>query len=304
MRRRGGSFAAPLVPGRRAVHEVGYPSVDTRGRGAMSVAVAGCGGSSGAASSGNDMALTLYSSGDGVQAPGVIPRVGEQRGAAMGELARTLQRAHASEADTLTAVTTAALTKVPGAEHAAISLVLNRTAVQARAATGSLPQRMEELQAELGEGPCLAAVFEQETVHIANMASESRWPAFEAAAAAAGVGSMLCFRLFVGSDNLGALNLYASNPDSFDAESTSTGLVFASHAAVAIAGARQERTLTAALANRDIIGQAKGILMERFHLDAVAAFTLIAKLSQEQNIKLRDIAAAIVADVTHSDSAG
>lgn len=225
-------------------------------------------------------------------------------GAVMGELARTLQREHASEHDTLAAVTTAAVQAVPGADNTAIILVQGRKTVQSHAATNPRARRMDEFQTELQDGPCLTAIWEQETVHILDGATESRWPRFATAAAEAGVGvgvgAMLCFQLFVHGDTLGALNLYSPTAGAFTEESETTGRIFATHAAVALAAAQQEQQLHAALANRDIIGQAKGIVMERFHLDADRAFTLIARLSQEESMKLHEIAANIAADVPTS----
>jgi len=100
----------------------------------------------------------------------------------MGELARTLQHEHASEDATLEAVTAAAVEAVAGAEHAAISLVVRGRTVESRAATDPLAERMDAKQAELSQGPCLDAVWEQESVHIPDMAAESRWPQFTAAA--------------------------------------------------------------------------------------------------------------------------
>jgi len=220
-------------------------------------------------------------------------------GAAMAELARTLQREHASEHDTLQAVTTAAVAAVPGAAQAVISLVTGRKKIiQAQAGTDPGAQHLDELQAELDDGPCLTAIWEQQTVHIPDMATETRWPRFAAAASEAGVGAMLCFQLFVAGDNLGALNLYSPTAGAFTEESESVGLIFATHAAVALAGAQQERQLTAAMISRDIIGQAKGIVMERFHINADQAFTLIARLSQEQNIRLNDLAAQLITAAT------
>ena len=92
-----------------------------------------------------------------------------------------------------------------------------------------------------------------------------------------GAGSSLSFRLFVGADDLGALNLYATEPHAFGAESEDVGLVFAAHAAVALAGARPEQDLQAALGSRDVIDQAKGILMECYELPAGNAFLLLAR---------------------------
>jgi len=240
-------------------------------------------------------------------------------GAAMSELARTLQHEHASEHATLEAVTAAAVEAVPGAEHAAISLVVRGKTVQSHAGTDPLADRIDARQTELDQGPCLDAVWQQESVHIPDMVAESRWPRFTAAAVEAGIGAMLCFQLFVTEGRLGALNLYASQAGAFDEEARFTGLIFATHAAVAIIGARQEETsthaavaiigarqeetLSVALAHRDVIGQAKGIVMERFHLDAPRAFALLARLSQTENIKLHDIATQLVADVADSPAA-
>jgi len=126
---------------------------------------------------------------------GDIPVTTPDIGAAMAELARTLQREHSSESATLQAMTTAAVRAVPGAAQAVISLVMRRQKmVQAQAATDPSAGRLDELQTELDDRPCLHAVWEQQTVHIPDMATESRWPRFAAAAIQAGVGAMLCFQ--------------------------------------------------------------------------------------------------------------
>ncbi len=96
---------------------------------------------------------------------------------------------------------------MPGPAQAVISLVIRRQVVQAHAATDPSAGRLDELLIELDDGPCPRAVWEQQTVHIPDMATESRWPRFAATATQAGVGAMLCFQLFVEGDNLGALNL-------------------------------------------------------------------------------------------------
>ncbi len=219
-------------------------------------------------------------------------------GLAMGELARTLQRDHASAHNTLHAVTTAAVQAVPRAGNATISLVRGRTIVQAKAATDAGAHRLDELQAALGDGPCLTAVWEQETVHIPDMATEDRWPRFAAAATEAGVGAMLCLPTVRPRRQPRSPEPLRPTAHAFTDESESIGLVFAAHAAVALAAAQHEQHLHTALAHRDLIGQAKGIVMERFHLDADQAFALLARLSQEEHTKLRDVAARIVAEAS------
>ena len=101
---------------------------------------------------------------------------------------------------------------------------------------------------------------------------------------------MLCLQLFVHEDTLGALDLLAGEESAFTDESEHIGLLLASHAAIAAAGAQKLEHATIALATRDIIGQAKGILMERFKLTADQAFDVLAKVSQDTNRKLYAVA--------------
>ena len=120
--------------------------------------------------------------------------------------------------------------------------------------------------------------------------AEDRWPKFSAGALELGAVSMLAFQLYVDGDNLGALNLYGRKANSFDDESEYVGLLFASHAAIAFAGAEKVRHLNVALVRRDLIGQAKGILMERFKITAEQAFRTLVRVSQDNNRKLFDVA--------------
>jgi hypothetical protein len=101
---------------------------------------------------------------------------------------------------------------------------------------------------------------------------------------------MLTFQLSVEGDYFGALNLFACTPHAFDEESEGVGAAFATHAAVTLAGARQQADLRTAVGSRDLIGQAKGILMERHKLTADQAFSVLARASQQTNRKLVDIA--------------
>lgn len=105
---------------------------------------------------------------------------------------------------------------------------------------------------------------------------------------------MLSFQLYVEGDNLGALNLYSHTPNGFDEESERVGLLFASHAAIAFAGVQAQEQLAVSLGTRDLIGQAKGILMERHHLTGLQAFAVLTRISQDTNRKLRDVAAELV----------
>ncbi|WP_233492333.1 GAF and ANTAR domain-containing protein [Blastococcus sp. TF02A-30] len=208
----------------------------------------------------------------------------------MSRLARELQGEHGDVEATLQAITAAAVLTVPGVDECGISYVIGRARIEPRAATGHLPHHVDLLQQELRQGPCLDAVWDQEIVRVDDLTSDQRWPELSRRARDIGVGGMMCFQLFVIGDQLGALNLYARAPRAFGDEAEDIGQVFASHAAVALAGAQHEEHLRAGMRSRDLIGQAKGILMERHKLTADQSFALLTRISQELNRKLVDIA--------------
>ncbi|MCZ2815057.1 GAF and ANTAR domain-containing protein [Modestobacter sp. VKM Ac-2984] len=216
-------------------------------------------------------------------------RMPDDLGDVMGRIARTLQEEHGDVDRTLASITAAAVDTVPGTDMASISLVIRRR-VEPQAATSEQAQEIDALQSEFDEGPCLDALREQQTVRVDDLADDRRWPRFAAEASRRGAGSMLSFQLFTEGDNLGALNLFAQEPHSFDAESETVGQIFASHAAIALSAARQESNLRSAMDSRDLIGQAKGILMERHRLTASQAFELLVRASSHTNRKLLDVA--------------
>jgi GAF domain-containing protein len=135
-----------------------------------------------------------------------------------------------------------------------------------------------------------AAIDKIEVVRVDDLRTDPRWPRFGQRAVAHGVASMMSFQLYARDDNLGALNLYALEPHAFDDEAAHVGALLATHAAVALASTQTEANLRTALLSRDMIGQAKGILMERFKIDQSAAFELLVAVSQHTHRKLRDIA--------------
>ena len=225
-------------------------------------------------------------SGDGEGGSGAAHDLGE----VMGQVARSLQEEHGDVESTLQTLTATAVGIVPGAEECTVTYVTGRRRVEPRAATSDLPREVDEMQDRIQEGPCLHAVWDEQTVRVEDMRTETRWPRFTAEAVELGVLSSLSFQLFVQGDNLGALNLYARQPHAFGEESEDVGLVLAAHAAVALASAQNEQHLRRAVDNRDLIGQAKGILMERYRLTADQAFQALSRVSQQTNRKLVDIA--------------
>lgn len=211
----------------------------------------------------------------------------------LSEAARTLQQQDDPD-ETLASIVRAAIALIPGADEGSISAVVGRRSVRSHAPSSELPEIVDRLQDETQQGPCLDAVYEQQTVRVPDMRSEQRWPKFAERAAEAGAEAMLAFQLYVEGDNLGALNLYSRRPGTFDDESEHVGLLFASHAAIAYSAARRQSELVRAVGTREVIGQAQGILMERNRITADEAFGRLVRASQHRNLKLRDVADHLV----------
>lgn len=195
---------------------------------------------------------------------------------------------------TLQKICDLAVETIDGCDHAGISFLKGRT-VDTPAASDDVPRQVDAIQYEVGEGPCLDAIREHEVFETDDLGREDRWPHFSTRAqAATGITSMMCFRLFVAGDTLGALNLYSKAANAFGEESRTVGLVFAAHAAVALSSAVHDEQMEAALQSRDVIGQAKGILMAREGITADQAFDMLRRASQRLNVKLRDVAGGII----------
>ena len=209
---------------------------------------------------------------------------------AMADLARRLQR-QTDPQSVMHIIVSSVVGTIPGAEDATVGLVQNRQRVLSAAFTSDRARRFDELQQETRQGPSLDAMYQQQTVRVDDLATDPRWPELaRRAAEELGVASMLSIQLFVRANDLGALNLLASRPNAFTDESERTALVFATHAAIALADAQDLNHVATALTSRDVISQAKGILMERYKITAPMAFALLAKTSQETNRKLYDVA--------------
>ncbi|MFD0925184.1 GAF and ANTAR domain-containing protein [Williamsia deligens] len=212
----------------------------------------------------------------------------------MAELARRLKSESRDTESVLRAISAAAVESIPHAEYASITLVEKKSSITSPVLIGDLAAASDRLQAELREGPCVTSALQADTVVIDDTRTEERWPRFCAGAADLGIRSMVCFCLYVEGDNFGALNLHSTRVDAFDDESQSIGSLFAAHAAIAFSSVREKEQIRSALTNRDIIGQAKGMLMERYSLSADDAFQLLARLSQDSNTKLSDVALQVV----------
>lgn len=207
----------------------------------------------------------------------------------LSDVARLLEREEHVET-TLEAIARAAVDTVPGCTCASISATRRRGEVITLASTDAVARAVDIAQYETGEGPCMDSLFEQETVRLPDMTAETRWPKFTKAAQHLGVQSMLAVQLFVDGDDLGALNLHSDRADAFDDESEHVALLFAAHAAVAMARAQERHNMRRAISTRELIGQAQGILMERFKVPSDRAFQILVHASQVTNQRVTEVA--------------
>lgn len=179
-------------------------------------------------------------------------------------------------------------------DFAGITIRRRHGLLESLAVTDPIVALADRLQYAHHEGPCVEALMDQEDYASEDVATDPRWPTWGPAARELGVQSLLAVKLTSMSEEIGALNLYSVTPRTFSAEDISTAHVFAHHAAVALSSARHVAQLHQAIESRTLIGQAQGILMERFGLDADGAFWVLRTLSQDRNIKLRIIADELI----------
>jgi GAF domain-containing protein len=199
---------------------------------------------------------------------------------------------HVKEADltgTLEAVLSSATGLIGNTGAAGLNLYV-RGRFEPQVVLGEAPHRLDALQQRTGEGPCVDASRDQAVVQIADMRREQRWTLFAETAVALDVLSMLCVPLWIDDVRLGSLSLYSPQPDGYHEHELKIASLFATHAALAIADAQRTTNLQRALVNRDVIGQAKGVLMERYRITANEAFDLLARASQSGNRKLAEVA--------------
>jgi hypothetical protein len=186
---------------------------------------------------------------------------------------------------------------VPGADFASITRA-RADGFETVVATDEIAARVDEIQYQHDGGPCVDAVRQQANVHSDDLATDQRWPAFGAGAAAAGIRSVLSCWTYVEDDGLQAsINLYGSQPGAFDDSAQLAGLVLATHGAVQLTALRrraQVAHLERALASSREIGMAMGILMAQHKVTGDEAFGLLRIASQHGHRKLAEIARDVV----------
>ena len=218
----------------------------------------------------------------------------------LADAAQVIDAATTLEA-TLDAIADAARVSVPGFDHVGISVVADDGTVRTVSATGPLVRELEALQVDLCQGPTYDAL-QGELVVVTDLRPDGRWPAYASRALAAGVRAQLAARLQSGDELLGSLDLY-STTGSLDPSAARRAELFAAHAALALGHARHADLSDAAVPERQLLGMAVGILMERFELPNDRALYYLVRVASTGALELREVAREVVKQVTGRASA-
>ncbi|CAA0096306.1 Uncharacterised protein [Mycolicibacterium vanbaalenii] len=218
------------------------------------------------------------------------------------ELVQGLHNRPDTDSDTVVAeLAEHAAVEIPGAQYAGITLTRNAKKVDTPAASHHWPLLLDKIQERHQEGPCLTAAWDEKIIHVADLATDDRFPNYRRdVLAETPIRSIMAFQMFIAGETVGALNVFSEQPGAFDTDSRDLGRVFAAHSSVAWNSARRDEQFRRALSSRDIIGQAKGMIMERYGVNAVQAFELLRKLSQDSNVPLIKVATGLVEDAQSS----
>jgi hypothetical protein len=195
---------------------------------------------------------------------------------------------------TLAQIVASAVDTIPGVDAGSISMT-EHGRIETRHPTSDLVGKIDDRQSELHEGPCITAIEdppESGTVVAQDLAGAdaARWPRYAPIVVEAGYRGLMSTQLSLEGGVRAALNLYSATPDAFDTNARTLAGLFGIQAALVLYGSQQAVHLQNAVDSRDVIGQAKGILMERFTIDAESAFQMLVKSSQQTNMKLTAVA--------------
>jgi len=216
----------------------------------------------------------------------------------MAEVAAALTRpAKAGDASHL--ITQAALDYLPQVDFASICLARHREPGLMLAPTDPRALEADRLQHQLSEGPCQDVLRTWRAVRAVDLGQDPRWPLYGPKVSASGIAASTTLPL-PGSGNARAcLNLYSLTTGACGGSPVVTNM-FATHAAVALGYCLQMHDFAEALERRKVIGQAIGIVMERYRIGEEAAFAFLTRASQTANVKLHRVAESVVTEVAGS----
>ena len=216
----------------------------------------------------------------------------EKIAAALLDAARTIRVD--KDADTVLSDVAHAATTLPGIDHAGVTL-LRGGKYETRATTSPLVRTLDDLQYTLGEGPCVTAMESVPSLVAVNyLRHDQRWQAFVPQAVRLGVRAQIGIGLVCSELKVGGLNLYSTVTEEIDPDVVRLVELLAVPAAFALGFVHREEQFVRAISSRTLIGQAVGVVMSEFTLDAEQAFAYLKRVSSESNTKLRDVAGDIV----------
>lgn len=199
--------------------------------------------------------------------------------------------------DTLQSLTQAAVETLPGVDDATITIRHQDGSLRSYGFTRDYLRELDSWQFENSEGPCYDGVTHNALTVCGDLRNDPRYPVYGPRAAAAGVLSQGGLRIFESNRTIGGLNIYSRSVGAL-ADVAYLAELFSEHSRVALQYASQIDGLREAIAGRQVVGQAVGIVMERFDLTEERAFAFLARLSSHRNVKLREVARELVEDRT------
>ncbi|WP_274284981.1 GAF and ANTAR domain-containing protein [Actinomycetospora lutea] len=204
--------------------------------------------------------------------------------------------------ETLGLIVSAAVDTIPGVDAGSISIT-EHGRIETRHPTSDAIGKLDDQQSELREGPCIEAIEDPPETGVVVAcdfagADAERWPRFGPLAVEAGFRALMSTQLTATSSMRAALNLYSHREDAFDEHARTLAGLFGSQAALLLYGSDHMTHMQRAVDSRDLIGQAKGILMERNKIDDEAAFQMLVRTSQDTNLKLTHVATWLTRDVS------
>lgn len=210
--------------------------------------------------------------------------------------------ARTSMPEALTLLIQAAQDTVPGADHVSLSVTRRGGRIETVAASDDRVRQLDAVQYEVMEGPCVDAIRGHERRITNDLTRDDRWPVFAPRAVQLGVRSQMGLDLFDEDDSIGGLNLYAEKVNAFSDASVQVAVLFAAQASQLLGRRMRETQLSEAVKTRQLIGQATGIVMERYQLSDERAFEFLTRVSQQSNIRLVTVAAELVAQTRRPPS--
>ena len=221
----------------------------------------------------------------------------QQFNAALAHAARTINQARTPE-ETLQTIAETALLSIPGIEHVGVAVLDRNGNAETKAATSELVLELDRLQYSLNEGPCVDTLIHGTNVVAApDIRHDQRWPRYAPPAVQLGLKAQLAVKLHLdGRGTVGGLNMYSTGSEDIDPQAPGIADLFATHAALALGKAKEVDALHQALRTREVIGQAVGLLMQRYGLNPDGAFDFLVRTSAHSNTKVREIASRMVKD--------